>query len=226
MSGRPPLHRKVKKLRFEDLPPPTPTPPPTPPENNAPPYFPAPFRFPFFPKEKNSFDPNFDTKEYARKKGLDIFSNNEIKSKTNGMLYFPNSTAAEIQDRGYEEAIHKNAPFKIPMLGDKLIYVEYSGPTTEVTLVEIDIPYIKLKNNSTGRVFVLNMNDYGRSYMLYKKKTMYQEEPVNWVIQRPNNYNFFEKIGGARSKSKRSRTKSRKLKYVNRRRKATRRNVR
>jgi hypothetical protein len=216
MSGRPPLHRKVKKARVADPPPPPPPPPTLAPDDNTPPYLRAPFKFPFFPKEKGSFDPNFNVRAYARNKGLDVFrfnpatQNSEIQSRhNNDVLYFPNSLAAEIQHRGYEEAMDENDPSKLPVPGDKLIYVEYTGPTTEVTVLEIDIPYITLKNDYNDRVFILNINNYGGSYMLYKKKSMYEEEPVNWAAQ---GQNFFENMGGSRGKSRRTRTKHRNLK--------------
>ena len=233
MPGRPPIYRNAKKPRMapsdpvpSDPVPSEPVPSELRPTVKTDPYpaeaFKArPFRFPFFPKEKNSFDPNFNVNQYAHKKELPVFTynarmgRNQITSRTNKGLYFPNAVEAELQYRGYEGAIDKNDPSKDPVEGEKLIYVEKSGPTSEVTIMKIDEEYVILQNDVTKKTFMLNINDYGNEFMLYKKKSMKQEEPVNWGKQ---NQNFFENMGGSRKKYRKLKGKSM--------RKRTRKNVR
>ena len=211
MSGRPPLHRKVKKQRTGAAAP-APAPAPAPAAvrlegPNAPPYVPAPFRFPFFPSKNDPFAPNFNVNAYSREKSLSRFNpdtqRHEINSRTNKGLYFPNMVNREREYRGYELAIDKRDPSKDPVRGDKLIYVEYEGPISEVTVTEIDERYIKLQSDSTGQVFILDINQHGNDYILYKKKSMHQEEPINWGA----NQNFFENMGGSRRKSRKLKRK-------------------
>ena len=117
---------------------------------------------------------NFNTTRYAVNKRLPVFKRGEINSPRNdGGFYFPNARNAERKHRGLVEAIDYYDSRGDPKRGDKLIYVELSGPTTDVTVNRAPSDsYIEVTRDYDGRLFILPINEYGIQYILYKRPIM------------------------------------------------------